>query len=84
MEGCRHVYIMEVLPGKAKPGKGLAFTVQLPTSGRGTKFLIVWSDYFEMRLGAMKDCSGLSMTEAQQSISSKESNKPSKTSYPCH
>jgi len=33
-------------------------------SGRGTKSLIVWSDYFEMRLGATKDCSGLSMTEA--------------------
>ena len=52
------------------------------TSGRGTKSLIVWSDYFEVRLGATKDCSGLSMTEAQQSISSKESNKPSKTSCP--
>ena len=54
------------------------------SSGRGTKSLIVWSDYFEMRLGATKDCSGLSMTEAKQSISSKESNKPSKTSCPCH
>jgi len=54
------------------------------TNGRGTKSLIVWSDYFEMRLGATKDCSGLFMTEAQQSISSKESNKPSKTSCPCH
>ena len=60
-----------------------AYTVT-GTSGRGTKSLIVCSDYFEMRLGATKDCSGLSMTEAQQSISSKESNKPSKTSCPCH